>query len=211
MKIQKITVFGPACFSVFILILLSFTEEVSKKDSEDVSSTITELSHKPVALDKEVLPAKVRASSKTGATNDGKPRKLVALSYNYSDSEDEETREERKARLVSMYLIGLPKRLELTCMHDTSPTLIIPTCTCLHRARFSALVLELGIKLLLTRRSWRETVLLQVVPFCWLSGKRERRTILEKASKASRDGGEEERERRRESKNAGKKEKDAAQ
>lgn len=142
MKIQKITVFGPACFSVFILILLSFTEEVSKKDSEDVSSTITELSHKPVALDKEVLPAKVRASSKTGATNDGKPRKLVALSYNYSDSEDEETREERKARLVSMYLNGLPKRLGLTCMHDTSPTLIIPTCTYLHRARFSALVLE---------------------------------------------------------------------
>ena len=30
-----------------------------------------------------------------------KPRRLVALQYNYSDSEDEETREERKARIVS--------------------------------------------------------------------------------------------------------------
>ena len=28
-------------------------------------------------------------------------RRLVALQYNYSDSEDEETREERKARIVS--------------------------------------------------------------------------------------------------------------
>ena len=30
-----------------------------------------------------------------------KPRKLIALQYNYSDSEDDETREERKARIVS--------------------------------------------------------------------------------------------------------------
>ena len=30
-----------------------------------------------------------------------RPRKLIALQYNYSDSEDEETREERKARIVS--------------------------------------------------------------------------------------------------------------
>ena len=30
-----------------------------------------------------------------------KARRLVALQYNYSDSEDEETREERKARIVS--------------------------------------------------------------------------------------------------------------
>lgn len=29
-----------------------------------------------------------------------KPRKLIALQYNYSDSEEEETREERKARIV---------------------------------------------------------------------------------------------------------------
>ena len=30
-----------------------------------------------------------------------KPRKLLSLQYNYSDSEDEETREDRKARIVS--------------------------------------------------------------------------------------------------------------
>ena len=30
-----------------------------------------------------------------------KPRKLLSLQYNYSDSEDEETREDRKARFVS--------------------------------------------------------------------------------------------------------------
>ena len=31
-----------------------------------------------------------------------KPRKLISLSYNYSDSDDEETREERKARIVGL-------------------------------------------------------------------------------------------------------------
>lgn len=31
-----------------------------------------------------------------------KPRKLLSLQYNYSDSEDEETREDRKARIVSL-------------------------------------------------------------------------------------------------------------
>ncbi len=31
-----------------------------------------------------------------------KPRKLVSLMYNYSDSEDGETRDERKARIVSL-------------------------------------------------------------------------------------------------------------
>lgn len=39
-----------------------------------------------------------------------KPRKLIALQYNYSDSEDDETREERKARVVSFqytYCVGL--------------------------------------------------------------------------------------------------------
>ena len=30
-----------------------------------------------------------------------KPRRLISLQYNYSDSEDDETREERKARIVS--------------------------------------------------------------------------------------------------------------
>ena len=31
-----------------------------------------------------------------------KPRKLLSLQYNYSDSDDDETREERKARIVSI-------------------------------------------------------------------------------------------------------------
>ena len=35
----------------------------------------------------------------------GKPRKLLSLQYNYSDSDDEETREERKARIVSTVII----------------------------------------------------------------------------------------------------------
>ena len=30
-----------------------------------------------------------------------KPRRLISLQYNYSDSDEEETREERKARIVS--------------------------------------------------------------------------------------------------------------
>lgn len=33
--------------------------------------------------------------------NKPRPRKLVSLQYNYSDSEDEESREDRKARVVS--------------------------------------------------------------------------------------------------------------
>lgn len=41
----------------------------------------------------EQLPAKTESPKK--------PRRLLALSYNYSDSENEETREERKARIVS--------------------------------------------------------------------------------------------------------------
>ena len=32
-----------------------------------------------------------------------KPRRLISLQYNYSDSEEEETREERKARIVSQH------------------------------------------------------------------------------------------------------------
>ncbi len=36
-----------------------------------------------------------------------RPRRLLALQYNYSDSEDEETREERKARIVSDQLVAL--------------------------------------------------------------------------------------------------------
>lgn len=34
----------------------------------------------------------------------GKPRKLLSLQYNPYDSDDEETREERKARIVCIYL-----------------------------------------------------------------------------------------------------------
>ena len=34
-----------------------------------------------------------------------KPRRLISLQYNYSDSDEEETREERKARIVSEDLV----------------------------------------------------------------------------------------------------------
>lgn len=50
-------------------------------------------------------------------TPEAKPRKLLALSYNYSDSEDEETREERKARIArekeERYLKRQARRAEM--------------------------------------------------------------------------------------------------
>ena len=35
-------------------------------------------------------------------SNENKPRKLLALSYNMSESDEDESREDRKARIVSM-------------------------------------------------------------------------------------------------------------
>ncbi|XP_033757338.1 serine/arginine repetitive matrix protein 2-like [Pecten maximus] len=47
----------------------------------------------------------------------GKPRRLISLQYNYSDSDDEETREERKARIArekeERYVQRLQRRAEL--------------------------------------------------------------------------------------------------
>ncbi len=43
-----------------------------------------------------------------------KPRRLLALQYNYSDSEDEETRDERKARIVSAACNCLSKQLQFS-------------------------------------------------------------------------------------------------
>lgn len=52
--------------------------------------------------------AMVESSSKVADSDESVPKqkekgkkKLIALQYNYSDSDNEETREERKARLVS--------------------------------------------------------------------------------------------------------------
>lgn len=41
-------------------------------------------------------------------TSPPKPRKLVSLQYNFSDDEDDETREDRKCRIVSMKSIISP-------------------------------------------------------------------------------------------------------
>lgn len=58
----------------------------------------------------------VKEVSPTVATP-GKPRRLISLQYNYSDSDDEETREERKARIArekeERYVQRLQRRAEL--------------------------------------------------------------------------------------------------
>ena len=49
---------------------------------------------------KEPVATEVPVSDDT-VTSPSKPKKLLALQYNYSDSEDDETREDRKSRMVS--------------------------------------------------------------------------------------------------------------
>ena len=48
-----------------------------------------------------LFPVPVEASIPEVPEVKPKPRKLIALQYNYSDSEDEDTRVERRARIVS--------------------------------------------------------------------------------------------------------------
>ena len=43
------------------------------------------------------------SENKTANELTKKPRKLLSLSYKYSDSDEEETREERKVRIVSSF------------------------------------------------------------------------------------------------------------
>lgn len=53
-------------------------------------------------MDAEVLPASLKPSPSMENSELSSPpkRKLISLQYNLSDSEDEESREERKARVV---------------------------------------------------------------------------------------------------------------
>lgn len=53
-------------------------------------------------MDTEVLPASLKPNSSIENSELSSPpkRKLISLQYNLSDSEDEESREERKARVV---------------------------------------------------------------------------------------------------------------
>lgn len=54
-----------------------------------------------------------------------KPRRLIALQYNYSDSEDEESREERKARIVSQCHVAPPCDYIKQSMHNGSKDTIV--------------------------------------------------------------------------------------
>ena len=51
--------------------------------------------------------AEAPAEVATVAAPRQKPRRLISLQYNYSDSEEEESREERKARVVSWDFVGI--------------------------------------------------------------------------------------------------------
>ena len=64
-----------------------------------------ELVRHTVTLDLFLLvPGKETADAAAAdqSTSPSKPQKLISLQYNLSDSEDEETRDERKARIVSI-------------------------------------------------------------------------------------------------------------
>jgi len=52
------------------------------------------------------------AASSSGGSLQRKPKKLVALQYNYGDSDTEETREERKIRLVCIELSDVCRLLQ---------------------------------------------------------------------------------------------------
>ena len=74
------------------------------KDLEDVSSATDSDIKLSDLSDHEESPVKALPKPQTPVhTPEIKPRKLVALTYNYSDSEDDETREERKARMVRLF------------------------------------------------------------------------------------------------------------
>ena len=61
----------------------------------------------PLPPNKETvpLPSATEAHDEKHNKSPSKPQKLISLQYNYSDSEDEETREERKARIVSKLIL----------------------------------------------------------------------------------------------------------
>ncbi len=72
------------CFTVFV----EASSPTIKKEAVIILEDIAMAGSEPVQ------PPKVEKEKK--------PRRLLSLQYNISDSEDEETREERKARIVSV-------------------------------------------------------------------------------------------------------------
>ena len=60
-----------------------------------------ELVRHTVTLDLFLLVPDKETADADQSTSPSKPQKLISLQYNLSDSEDEETRDERKARIVS--------------------------------------------------------------------------------------------------------------
>ncbi|KAH9524831.1 hypothetical protein Btru_027984, partial [Bulinus truncatus] len=90
--------------------------EMNLDDNEQNEiATVKENKTKPLLRVAEVK--LIKTSVKEGTVEAVKPRKLVALSYKYSDSDDEETREERKARIAKekeeRYLKRQQRRAEM--------------------------------------------------------------------------------------------------
>ncbi|OWF42884.1 biorientation of chromosomes in cell division protein 1-like 1 [Mizuhopecten yessoensis] len=89
--------------------------KVSEPAEVTVLPKVTESSKVSVIPKVTEMTEKVTASAR--AATPGKPRRLISLQYNYSDSDDEETREERKARIArekeERYVQRLQRRAEL--------------------------------------------------------------------------------------------------
>ncbi|KAL5021102.1 hypothetical protein ScPMuIL_000257 [Solemya velum] len=90
------------------------TEEVQMVESESQVTDSDQLETSSEASPVKILPPPPEPDEKVSPP---KPRKLIALQYNYSDSEDDETREERKARVAKekedRYLRRLQRRAEM--------------------------------------------------------------------------------------------------
>ena len=72
------------------------TAKLDENTSPHVTVVISPIKQPPVL---EPIETVQEESDKREAAT--KPRKLLSLQYNYSDTEDEESREDRKARIVS--------------------------------------------------------------------------------------------------------------
>lgn len=82
------------------------TEEEEPESAKQVSpkvATPSAVSPVKAAQKGGATSAKVPPTADVGGASVKKPRKLLSLKYNYSDSDDDETREERKARVVSLH------------------------------------------------------------------------------------------------------------
>ncbi|XP_060069493.1 biorientation of chromosomes in cell division protein 1-like 1 [Ylistrum balloti] len=98
---------------------LAVTAEPQTVSPATVTDLVTE-SAEVTESSKATTPPKVTEVAenvKPQAVTPGKPRRLISLQYNYSDSDDEETREERKARIArekeERYVQRAQRRAEL--------------------------------------------------------------------------------------------------